>query len=482
MELSNEELDEILAQAGLRIAEPYHPKGRYRKDEYIFTQCTRCGVEAHYRLKYILHKNEIGKRVCRACYWGSWYSSSHDLYNSSIRKLLASGFSREELKRQGIIREDKDSSWSEARKLANDNGLELVDLIHGMRPGDDILVTRCPNCGKQEVMRPSDITWGCSCDGPKAQGGVAYDASRDNMVRGEAPHTDEIYQTGGARVLSASSSDCLRWWDYEKNCGLTPEDATQRSRKLAWWKCPDCGSSFRAPVYQMSKSPHCPACLKEAALRYGIEWEWLKQRTVADLPELLAHWKDERDPFSVPVTYPRGCIFECPEGHHPNQTPYSYLTSGCMVCRGQQTKSAPDQVYLREANPELAAEWLEAVSSDRHTPDNVKPGSKRLVRWRCLACGGVWEATVRDREKRSNSRCPHCGKVMGSLAWNYPSLASEWSPDNPVSPWNTKPFGKLDFTPKWVCSRNPTHTWTAGTAVRINKGRGCPFCEKRGRA
>lgn len=55
MELSNEELDEILAQAGLRIAEPYHPKGQYRKDEYLFTQCTRCGVEAHYRLKYILH-------------------------------------------------------------------------------------------------------------------------------------------------------------------------------------------------------------------------------------------------------------------------------------------------------------------------------------------------------------------------------------------------------------------------------------------
>ena len=60
-----------------------------------------------------------------------------------------------------------------------------------------------------------------------------------------------------------------------------------------------------------------------------------------------------------------------------------------------------------------------------------------------------------------------------------PELAAEWSPSNPVSPWNTKPFGKLDFTPEWVCSNYPSHIWRMSTSARINGGKGCPFCEER---
>ena len=389
MKLSNEELDVILANAGLRIAEPYNPKGSYRKDDYIFTQCAKCGVEAHYKLKYILSKNEIGERVCRACYWRAWYGSSHDLYDASVAKLIAEGYTREELKRQGVITVDHDMAWGEAVRLAEENGYELIDLIHGDRQGDDVLVTRCPNCGRQEPQRPGDVGWRCPCGGVKAKGGVIYNPATDTAKREEAPHTDEIYQTGEERVLLAASSDCLRWWDYNKNLGLSPDDVTQRAHREVWWKCPDCGVSFSAPVFTMSDRPHCPACSAVDALRFDIEWDELKHKTVSDFPELLAQWRDERDPFAVPMTYIYGCVFECSEGHHPNQTPYSYLTRGCMVCRGIQTKNAPDQIYLRESNPELAAEWLEAIDGGQYTPDTVKSGSKRLVRWQCMACGGI---------------------------------------------------------------------------------------------
>ncbi len=97
--------------------------------------------------------------------------------------------------------------------------------------------------------------------------------------------------------------------------------------------------------------------------------------------------------------------------------------------------------------------------------------------WRCMACGHEWEMTVHDRQLRMNNRCPACGKVMGSLAWKYPQLAAEWSPGNPVSPWNIKPFSGLHFIPEWACSKNPEHKWRMTTATRINKGRGCPYCE-----
>lgn len=131
---------------------------------------------------------------------------------------------------------------------------------------------------------------------------------------------------------------------------------------------------------------------------------------------------------------------------------------------------------LRETNPELAEEWIQAVDGPRYTPETVKSGSKRKVLWRCIACSHEWTDTVRSRELRMNNRCPHCGKIMGSLAWKYPDLAREWSPDNPVSPWNTKPYGQLRFTPMWVCSADPNHTWTATVASRIKGKKSCPYC------
>lgn len=56
MKLTNEQLDEILQQAGLRLTQPYNADGKYRKAEWLYTSCIDCGTEAHYRLKYILDK------------------------------------------------------------------------------------------------------------------------------------------------------------------------------------------------------------------------------------------------------------------------------------------------------------------------------------------------------------------------------------------------------------------------------------------
>lgn len=479
MKLTEEELDQILSTAGLRMNQAYSSKGSYRKDEYIFTQCINCGTEAHYRLKYILHKNEISEKTCRAFYWRAWYGSSHELYDSSVQNLISWGMSRRQLIEEGIIMQEKDLRWSEAQNLADANGYELIDLLHGDRAGDDVMITRCPNCGRQEPKRPEDVAFRCPCGGVKAKGGIAYSETSNEVTREEKPHDSKQYQTGEDRALIGSGLRCLGWWDAQLNKGPIPPNLTKLSRKAFWWRCPDCGAAFSAPVFMMSRNPHCPACSQVAALRFDIEWDELSNKTISDYPELLGAWIDERDPFYVPITYIYGCKFECPEGHHPNQTPYSYLTRGCMVCRGLQTKNSPDQIFLRESNPELSAEWVEAEDGERYTPDTVKSGSKRSVVWQCIACGETWSDTVREREKREKNRCPHCGKVMGSLAWKYPSLAKEWHPDNPISPWNTKPFGKLDFKPMWICSDDPTHVWSATTASRINHGKNCPICEKK---
>lgn len=103
MKLTNEELDAILANAGLELAQPYAENGKYRKDEYLFTRCPSCGTEAHYRLKYILDKNDIGEKVCRACYWMHWYGDDRAVKNSAIKRMLDNGADIDNLIDQGAI-------------------------------------------------------------------------------------------------------------------------------------------------------------------------------------------------------------------------------------------------------------------------------------------------------------------------------------------------------------------------------------------
>ena len=140
MKLTNEELDSILDKAGLELAQPYDEKGKYLKGQYLSTRCKTCGTQAHYRLKYILDKNDIGEKVCRACYWT-------------------------DLVKQGVMDEGTALRLSQARDLAEENGFDLIDLISGKQSEDDLLLVKCRACGKQTVERPGDVVYGCTCKG-----------------------------------------------------------------------------------------------------------------------------------------------------------------------------------------------------------------------------------------------------------------------------------------------------------------------------
>ena len=476
MKLTDDELDWMLGEADLELAQPHAKNGKYRKADYLLTRCKICGTVAHYRLKYILDKNAKDEKTCRACFWMGWYGASRSLQHAGIQDMLNNGASLDDLIDQGVVTPDQAMGIADARELARDHGYELVDLLHGNRPGDDLLVVRCLSCGKQTVERPTDVRFGCSCGGRTR--GIAYGSEAVKVQRDATPVAADQNQDGTQKFLAGSGYACLKWWDANANGGAVPPDLTSRSRQDFWWKCPECGCRFRAPVYAMTSSARCPVCAAKRREEFEREWKTLGHMTAADFPDLLAAWDDERDPRTFPVTDYRLVHLRCPKGHHPTQTLYSYLSNGCMVCRGLKTKASPDKQYLATTDPELAAEWVQPRDGGNWTPYNVGDGSKRTIVWRCIACGHMWEATVHARQLRMNNRCPACGKVMGSLAWTYPQLAAEWSPNNPISPWNIKPFSKLDFTPEWVCSKNPEHVWRMTTNTRINKGRGCPFCEK----
>jgi hypothetical protein len=74
-----------------------------------------------------------------------------------------------------------------------------------------------------------------------------------------------------------------------------------------------------------------------------------------------------------------------------------------------------------------------------------------------------------------------CRTILDSLAWHYPDLAAEWSPDNPRTAWQVRPSGTLTFVPEWICATESSHRWRIGTNVRVH-GSPCPLCRESGKS
>jgi len=54
--------------------------------------------------------------------------------------------------------------------------------------------------------------------------------------------------------------ESMRYWDYEKNGNLKPENVTRGSTKKVWWMC-EYGHSWQGAVHSFANSKHrCPYC------------------------------------------------------------------------------------------------------------------------------------------------------------------------------------------------------------------------------
>ncbi|MEU4744534.1 hypothetical protein AB0G02_29315, partial [Actinosynnema sp. NPDC023658] len=57
----------MLRTGGLKAVEAF-----VAPDAWWLTECLECGVHAHYRFEYVLQKNRIEEKTCRACFWWRW--------------------------------------------------------------------------------------------------------------------------------------------------------------------------------------------------------------------------------------------------------------------------------------------------------------------------------------------------------------------------------------------------------------------------
>ena len=110
----------------------------------MLTRCKKCGIEAHYRFEYILHKQEIGESVCRACYWKQWYRDSWTKYGVG----------------QGVKGKIPEAVLLDVIDAC---GYELLDVIPGDRREEGLYRVSCCSCGRISVERLGDLVWGCTC-------------------------------------------------------------------------------------------------------------------------------------------------------------------------------------------------------------------------------------------------------------------------------------------------------------------------------
>ena len=111
------------------------------------------------------------------------------------------------------------------------------------------------------MLRPEHVTagstrkvwWKCrNC-------GMHWEATISNRVRGKGcPYDSGRYPIPGKTDLATLHPLLCEEWDYERNGPLRPEHVTAGSERKVWWKCKNCGMSWKAAIYSRVEGYGCP--------------------------------------------------------------------------------------------------------------------------------------------------------------------------------------------------------------------------------
>ena len=447
----DEHITAILREGGLEPLEPFATPTAWR-----LTRCLACGCEAHYRFAYTVEKNGQGEATCRACFWRRWAAEGRDRLAPYV---LA-----------GQMETERENDPEEVRVYIESHDFDYLGPLTSPSFHDDPQHVRCRYCGRMSAKRLADIGWGCDC--------------QVNPRRAPAAAASRV-------LLRDSESPAVGWWDHDRNPADLWETATDRTRRVAAWRCPECGHGFEARILDMFGTPSCPVCSARRQEERRARSALAAVTPIAAVPELLARWADEESPQTAMLGGFQLRRFLCENGHYARVSPQSYLANGCPTCRGHATRAANSAARAAMTDEERAALvlgdepselWHPTRNGDRK-PGNLRGGAdmRRPAWWLAPECGHEWEAPPEDFFARNRLRCAVCRSILDSLAWHYPDLAAEWSPDNPVTPWHVRPSGGLPFIPEWICSTDPSHRWRMASGVRIT-GSDCPMCRERGKS
>lgn len=263
----------------------------------------------------------------------------------------------------------------------------------------------------------------------------------------------------------------LKQWHPTKDISLTPQDVTSGSKRKIWWLC-EKGHKWQAAVYtRTGGGSGCPYCAGKRA--YPGENDLASQ-----CPDIAAQWHPTKNgsvtPDSVTTGSHREVWWSCEKGHEWRAMVKTRVEgTGCPVCANRVIK--PGENDLAATHPDIAAQW-HPVKNGKLTPQDVVPGTRRKVWWRCEK-GHEWQAAVASRV--NGMGCPVCaGKAVvpgaNDLATFYPEIAKEWHPtkNGTLTPETVSPYSNKKVW--WICVLG--HEYLAVIGLRTQRGDGCPYC------
>lgn len=197
---------------------------------------------------------------------------------------------------------------------------------------------------------------------------------------------------------------------------------------------------------------------------------------------LLAQWDALRNGTLSPqhITYgsKQKVWWRCSRGHFWQTAVYIRTTggAGCPYCAGKLPWPGESDLATRE--PQLASEW-HPTRNGTLTPDQVLPGSHRMVWWRC-GKGHEWKSQINSRV--AGCGCPYCAArqiIPGEtdLLSTDPLLAAQWHSEKnaPLTPKDVSMGTSKRVW--WRCEKG--HEWKASVRSSSRGGCGCPVCAGR---
>jgi hypothetical protein len=221
----------------------------------------------------------------------------------------------------------------------------------------------------------------------------------------------------GSRYWVSGYPTLVQQWDRDRNGILTPEIVRAGSARRVWWRCSK-GSDhlWRAKPNNRTRGAGCPFC---ANRRVSIT-----NSLATCFPRIAAEWhptkNGKRAADTVVATSARFGWWRCPrDPNHEWRASVRDRTRRQTECPYCSHRLVSPETSLESAHPELAAQW-HSTRNGGVAPDEVLPGSSRLVWWQCSADPGhSWRASVANRVIRG-SGCPQCARRRVGLSRSVP--------------------------------------------------------------
>lgn len=292
----------------------------------------------------------------------------------------------------------------------------------------------------------------------------------------------------GYNDIASKFPDIVSEWDYEKNTVL-PTELTQGSQLRIWWKCNNCGHSWKTSVSNRVRGTGCPECAKiESGNKHRATIVQQTGSLLKNAPTIAAEWHTTKNGSLSPDEFTLHSAVKvwwiCSVCGYEWKTAISNRVNGngCPICGKKKFANRYRENVIQrvgsllEKEPEIASEW-HPIKNGAEQPSDFSPGSGKNVWWRCKH-GHEWKTTIAMRTKYRTG-CPVCcGRIpikgVDDLVTTHPLIASQWHPtkNGELKPSDFK-IGS-DKVVWWKCEKG--HEWK--TNIYHRKATGCPECIK----